>query len=219
MPVAIDRATAVASGGTHRTLRLAADHPERIEAVAFVGPKSDLVEDPPSEVGAALAAGDLDRFLNVFMAAAFSEPHSTKAFEDGVEWGHGTTMEILRTAFVADRPGDLAAYRSICERIGQPVRVIQGSGDRLTPPHHGRSLVEAIGENAEMILIEGGGHRGDLRDPVLDRYRAGRRMDLATTTADDLATAIVDELDRPLDYLPVETDAAQRAAEFIHELV
>jgi hypothetical protein len=53
----------------------------------------------------------------------------------------------------------------------------------------------------------------------LDRYRAGRRMDLATTTREDLATAIIDELDRPLDYLPVETDAAQRAAEFINELV
>lgn len=165
--VGIDRATAVASsGGTHRTLQLAADHPERIEAVAFVGPKSDLVEDPPSEVGAALAAGDLDRFLNVFMAAAFSEPHSTKAFEDGVEWGHGTTMEILQTAFVADRPGDLATYRSMCGRIGQPVLIVQGSDDRLTPEHHGRTLADAIGDNARVVLIEGGGHRGDLRDPV-----------------------------------------------------
>jgi len=165
--VAIDRATAVASsGGTHRTLLLAADHPERVEAVAFVGPQSDLVEDSPSEVGAALTAGDLDRFLGVFMAAAFSEPHSSKAIEDGVEWGNGTTMEILRTAFVADRPRDLAAYRSTCERIAQHVLVIQGSDDRLTPPHHGQSVVEAIGENAEMILIEGGGHRCDLRDPV-----------------------------------------------------
>jgi predicted glycosyltransferase len=53
----------------------------------------------------------------------------------------------------------------------------------------------------------------------LNRYRAGRRMDLATVTADDLAAAIVEELDRPLDYLPVETDGAQRAAELIHELV
>ena len=53
----------------------------------------------------------------------------------------------------------------------------------------------------------------------LDRYRAGRRMDLAKTTREDLATAIIDELDRPLDYLPVEMDAAQRAAELINELV
>jgi len=30
---------------------------------------------------------------------------------------------------------------------------------------------------------------------------------------------IVEELGRPLDHLPVETDGAQRAAELIHELV
>jgi len=30
---------------------------------------------------------------------------------------------------------------------------------------------------------------------------------------------IVEELGRPLDYLPVETDGAQRAGELIHELV
>ena len=53
----------------------------------------------------------------------------------------------------------------------------------------------------------------------LDRYRAGRKMNFDTTTREDLATAIIDELDRPLDYLQVETDAAQRAAELINELV
>ncbi len=53
----------------------------------------------------------------------------------------------------------------------------------------------------------------------LDRYRAGRRMDLAGTNPEDLATAIVKELDRPIDYLPVETDGARRAAELILELV
>ena len=132
--VAIDRATAVASsGGTHRTLLLAADHPERIEAVAFVGPRTHLVEDAPGEVATAFATGDLERFLGAFMAAAFSEPHSTKAIEDGIGWGHGTTMEILRAAREADRPSDLDAYRSMCERIDQPVLIVQGADDRLSP--------------------------------------------------------------------------------------
>jgi hypothetical protein len=44
-------------------------------------------------------------------------------------------------------------------------------------------------------------------------------MDLATINADDLASAIVDELDRPLDYLPVETNGAHRAAQLIHDLI
>jgi len=53
----------------------------------------------------------------------------------------------------------------------------------------------------------------------LDRYRAGRRMDLSSIDADELAAAIVAELQRPIDYLPVETDGARRAAELISELV
>ena len=35
------------------------------------------------------------------MAAAFAEPHSTKALEDGLEWGHGTTTEARAYAFTA----------------------------------------------------------------------------------------------------------------------
>ena len=163
--VGIERATAVASsGGTHRTLMLAADHPGRIEAVAFVGPYTHLVADPPRAVDAALATGDLDHFLEVFMTAAFSEPHSTKAIEDGIAWGHGTTMEILRAT--QGDPPDLGAYRSMCDRIEQPVLIVQGTEDKLTPQHHGSTLADAIGDNARLVLIEGGGHRTDLRDPV-----------------------------------------------------
>jgi predicted glycosyltransferase len=49
----------------------------------------------------------------------------------------------------------------------------------------------------------------------LDRYRAGRRMDYATTDPD----AIAAELGREVDYRPVETDGAARAASLIAELV
>ena len=163
--VGIERATPVASsGGTLRTLMLAADHPERIEAVAFVGPYTHLVTDPPRPADIAFATGDLDHFLEVFMTACFSEPHSTKPIEDAVAWGHGTTMEILRAS--QGDPPDLDVYRSMCDRIGQPVLIVQGTEDQLTPEHHGRTLSEAIGDNARLVLIDGGGHRTDLRDPV-----------------------------------------------------
>jgi pimeloyl-ACP methyl ester carboxylesterase len=152
------------SGGTLRTLQLAADHLERIEAVAFVGPYTHLVSDPPRAVDAAFATGDLDHFLEAFMTAAFSEPHSTKAIEDGISWGQGTTMEILRAS--QGDPPDLVSYRSMCARIDQPVLIIQGTDDHLTPEHHGRTLAEAIGKNARLVLIQEGGHRTDLRDPV-----------------------------------------------------
>ncbi|HMG28616.1 MAG TPA: alpha/beta fold hydrolase [Jiangellaceae bacterium] len=53
----------------------------------------------------------------------------------------------------------------------------------------------------------------------LDRYRAGRRMDYATTDADAIAEAIAAEMGRPVDYRPVETGGAARAASLLAELV
>ncbi len=46
----------------------------------------------------------------------------------------------------------------------------------------------------------------------LDRYRAGRRLQLADVTAEDIADALLAELGRPVDSLPVETGGARRAA-------
>ena len=53
----------------------------------------------------------------------------------------------------------------------------------------------------------------------LDRYRAGRRVDYAATDADALAEVIAAEIGRPVDYRPVETDGAARAATLIAELL
>lgn len=162
-----DRATVIAvSGGTHRTLRLAADHPDRVDAVVFMGPNTPFGDDPPADVTAALLAGDLEPFLAAFMTAVFSEPHSTKAIEDAIGWGRGTSMAIFTTALRADRPPDLDEYRALCGRISCPVLIVQGTDDRVTPESHSRALAAAIGENARLVLIEGGGHRTDIRDPV-----------------------------------------------------
>jgi predicted glycosyltransferase len=53
----------------------------------------------------------------------------------------------------------------------------------------------------------------------LGRYRAGRRMDYATSDPDAIAVAITAELGRPVDYRPVETDGAARAARLIAQLL
>ena len=53
----------------------------------------------------------------------------------------------------------------------------------------------------------------------LDRYRAGRRMDYATSDPDTIAAAITDEIGRAVHYRPVETDGAARAATLIAQLV
>ena len=53
----------------------------------------------------------------------------------------------------------------------------------------------------------------------LDRYRAGRRMDFETAAPAVIAAAIAQEIGREVDYRPVETDGAARAAASIAELL
>jgi predicted glycosyltransferase len=53
----------------------------------------------------------------------------------------------------------------------------------------------------------------------LDRYGAGRAMDFETATPAVIAQAIAEEIGSDVDYLPVETDGAARAAARIAELL
>ncbi|MBA2333173.1 MAG: alpha/beta fold hydrolase [Actinobacteria bacterium] len=53
----------------------------------------------------------------------------------------------------------------------------------------------------------------------LERYGAGRCMDFEHDGPDAIALAIAEEIGREVDYLPVETDGARRAAEAIAELL
>jgi predicted glycosyltransferase len=53
----------------------------------------------------------------------------------------------------------------------------------------------------------------------LERYGAGRAMDFETSSPQTIATAIAEEIGREVDYLPVETDGARRAAASIAQLL
>jgi predicted glycosyltransferase len=53
----------------------------------------------------------------------------------------------------------------------------------------------------------------------LERYGGGRYMDYDASPPEVIATAIAAEIDRPVDYRPVETDGAARAAALIAELI
>ena len=53
----------------------------------------------------------------------------------------------------------------------------------------------------------------------LERYRAGRCMNYDTASPDEIAAAIVSELNRPAGFVAVETDGALRAARMIADLI
>jgi predicted glycosyltransferase len=53
----------------------------------------------------------------------------------------------------------------------------------------------------------------------LERYGAGRFMDYDASPPEVIASAIAEEIDRPVDYRPVESDGAARAAALIAPLI
>lgn len=53
----------------------------------------------------------------------------------------------------------------------------------------------------------------------LERYGAGRRMDFDDSPPERIAAAIAEEIDREVDYLPVERDGAARAAARLAEML
>jgi predicted glycosyltransferase len=53
----------------------------------------------------------------------------------------------------------------------------------------------------------------------LDRYGAGRCMDYQTAEPADIAAAIASQIGRPVDYRPVATDGAARAASMLASLL
>ena len=102
-------------------------------------------------------------FMWFFMGRCFSEEHSTKQIEDGVEWGLNTTGEVLVADYHASRPS-AATVASWCERLRAPILIIHGEDDHVIPLAVGERLAEVTG--GEMVVLAGGGHIPMARDPV-----------------------------------------------------
>jgi pimeloyl-ACP methyl ester carboxylesterase len=63
---------------------------------------------------------------------------------------------------------DETAALEVLRRI--PVTVVAATHDRLTPAAHGRQIAEAIGPNAELVVVPGAGHSVNLtRTEVVDQ--------------------------------------------------
>ena len=116
-------------------------------------------------------------FAEHFVRNIFSEPHSTKQIEDGVEWACETTGPVLVKTVEARAivpPFDVgeAMYR----KIACPVLAIHGDDDHIQPYARGQLVAELAG--AELVTIPGGGHNplgrypakcNDLINDFLDR--------------------------------------------------
>ena len=180
--VGVERAFLVApSLAAQRALLVAANHPERVEGLVFIGPTLPFApnhpgqfESPPDVPRESYEGWekfnfhywqqDFRGFLEFFWAQAFPEPHSTKQLEDCVTWGLETTPEALVNSVIVGWMDSEDDARELLGRVACPVLVVHGEQDGLMPHERGRLVAEAAG--AELVSIASGGHAPETRDPV-----------------------------------------------------
>ena len=163
-------------------LRLAAEHPDRVEAAVFEGaavPIADPLPYPLVYPGMEKYENEYrrahhDEFVEFFFEERLTEPHSTKQIEDGVGWGLETDAETLIRAasapYLDPVDGDpvLSAKhlvaRALAARVRCPSLVIHGGDDHVVAIRHAEYLARALG--VPLVRLEGSGHLPANRDPV-----------------------------------------------------
>jgi pimeloyl-ACP methyl ester carboxylesterase/predicted glycosyltransferase len=167
--------------GAHRAAILAAEHPERVEAAVFIAPAwpgggeplqertihswdDELyTDDGWAKYNKHYWLRDYSGFLEFFFSRFFTEPHSTKPFEDCVGWGLETTGELLVAMEYAPELKAEEA-RDLASRIRCPVLVIHGASDAIVSVTRGMALAEQTA--GSLVVLGGSGHGPHVRDPV-----------------------------------------------------
>ena len=174
--------------GASHVLAFAAQHPDRVLGIVTIGASVVLPTPPiPSRAVASAAGGAAATrtdgwfkqnpaywrrgdhayadFARYFFGQFFSEPHSTKGFEDAVGWALETTGDSL--ALEAEAPAVAETHAetiAIARRIRVPLLAIHGTDDRISPSSRSEMLAELSG--GRLLLLEGSGHGPLVRDPV-----------------------------------------------------
>jgi pimeloyl-ACP methyl ester carboxylesterase len=185
------------SMGAGYSLRLAAEHPDRVIGAVFIGASVPILDRPaeepevqvdPSFAGPQSESGewrnynadywrrDFPGFAAWFVGEKiFSEPHSTKAIEDGIGWTLQTDAETLiateyapylwpPTEWGPREPGQGRAV-PFARRVRCPALVIHGDDDRISRLAVGERLAAEL--NAPLVVVADGGHSPLGRWPVL----------------------------------------------------
>ena len=104
-------------------------------------------------------------YVEFFMSQIATEPHSTKPYDDLVEWGMQTDADtMLCDADAPHQIADEAGAARLCRSLTCPVLVIGGDQDKIVPPERARRIAELT--SAELLVIGGGGHAPHVRYPV-----------------------------------------------------
>jgi pimeloyl-ACP methyl ester carboxylesterase/predicted glycosyltransferase len=166
------------SRGAQHALLLAANHPERVTAAVFIAPAlplskptgEDTFEDELdaypgwTKYNAHYWRKDYRGFLDFFFAQAFTEPHSTKQFEDCIDWALQTDPETLILTHRAPDISDRDVALALCRQVDCPVLVIHGDNDAIIPFERAPILADATG--GQLVRLHDSGHCPQVRAPI-----------------------------------------------------
>lgn len=170
------------SQGAQESLKMAAEHPERVLGTVYIAPgipiepgHPERIEAlgrfldpyPPNPTGwdrmnAQYWLDDYPGFVEFFFSQCFTEPHSTKQREDCEAWASETTPEVL----LIDGQSVLSPETLVewARRAEAPSLVIHGDDDHISPLARAETIARET--RGELVVIEGGGHIPLARDPV-----------------------------------------------------
>ncbi len=160
---------------------LAAEHPERVQALVYIGPAVPLAPGHPeravhsfeepleSEEGWAKDnvhywRRDYRGYLEFFFEQCFNEEHSSKAIEDCVSWGLETDPDTLANTARGLHLGGSQPFFERLSRVSCPTLVVHGDRDLVRPHAQGAALAKATG--GRLVTLEDAGHIPNVRDPV-----------------------------------------------------
>jgi pimeloyl-ACP methyl ester carboxylesterase/predicted glycosyltransferase len=164
----VERAAIVGISATAMTaIRLAHEQPQRVAQLVLVGGWVERKLEKRAVAAAvqqnlARMRADWAAYLDEFFTVAFTEPHSTKPYEDGVRDGWSTTGDTVAMALAGWLGHDL---RALCPQLRCPTLVIHGDDDARVPYAQGQ-LAAGLIPGARLVTIGAGGHLLPARDPV-----------------------------------------------------
>lgn len=109
---------------------------------------------------------DYRGFVDWHSVEMFPEPHSTKAIDDGIEWGLQTDARTLTLEMEAPASlTNLEEAEALARGLRCPVLIIHGDKDMCQPSARAKRLAALTG--GRLVNLKGAGHMPHVRHPVI----------------------------------------------------
>jgi pimeloyl-ACP methyl ester carboxylesterase len=186
---------------------LAAHHPDRVKAAILAGTGATVGPNHPhmtvkhfqatfdsfegwDKCNRAYWLSNYPDFADHFIRHVFTEPHSTRQIEEGIDWAGDTSGAVLAKTWDARTiVPEFDVSEAMYRKIRCPMLVLHGDNDQIQPHARGKVVAELSG--AELVTFPGGGHN------LLGRYPAK-------------CNALISEfLDRRLGLMPARSPPAR----------